>query len=175
MIRPAIVFAGLTAVVTVTAVQVLSPPAPRLIWNASPSAPIGLYRVSPERAVRRGDLVAITPPEPLAGFLAERGYLPLGVPLLKHVVAVAGQCVCRAGAVVSIDGVPAATALGRDRRGRALPSWRGCEQLGPNQVFALNATPDSLDGRYFGPLPTSSVIGRAQPIWLSSGRPRAPR
>jgi len=25
--------------------------------------------------------------------------------------------------------------------------------------------PDSLDGRYFGPIPTSSVIGRALPLW----------
>ena len=25
--------------------------------------------------------------------------------------------------------------------------------------------PDSLDGRYFGPIPASSVIGRALPLW----------
>ncbi len=24
---------------------------------------------------------------------------------------------------------------------------------------------DSLDGRYFGPIPTSSIIGRAMPVW----------
>jgi type IV secretory pathway protease TraF len=24
---------------------------------------------------------------------------------------------------------------------------------------------DSLDGRYFGPIPASSIIGRALPIW----------
>jgi type IV secretory pathway protease TraF len=24
---------------------------------------------------------------------------------------------------------------------------------------------DSLDGRYFGPLPASAVIGRAVPVW----------
>jgi type IV secretory pathway protease TraF len=27
------------------------------------------------------------------------------------------------------------------------------------------SVPDSLDGRYFGPIPTSSVIGRALPLW----------
>jgi hypothetical protein len=25
--------------------------------------------------------------------------------------------------------------------------------------------PDSLDGRYFGPLPLSTVVGRAVPVW----------
>jgi type IV secretory pathway protease TraF len=28
------------------------------------------------------------PPKPLASFLAARGYLPKGVPLLKHILAV---------------------------------------------------------------------------------------
>jgi type IV secretory pathway protease TraF len=26
---------------------------------------------------------------------------------------------------------------------------------------------DSLDGRYFGVLPMSAIIGRAQPLWTS--------
>jgi type IV secretory pathway protease TraF len=25
---------------------------------------------------------------------------------------------------------------------------------------------DSLDGRYFGPIPASAVIGRAHPVWM---------
>ena len=29
--------------------------------------------------------------------------------------------------------------------------------------------PDSLDGRYFGPLPASSIIGRAVPLWTDEG------
>jgi type IV secretory pathway protease TraF len=32
---------------------------------------------------------------------------------------------------------------------------------------------DSLDGRYFGPLPTGTIIGRAMPVWTDedgSGR-----
>ncbi|WP_200146827.1 S26 family signal peptidase, partial [Novacetimonas hansenii] len=29
--------------------------------------------------------------------------------------------------------------------------------------------PRSLDGRYFGPLPVSSVIGRATPLWVGAG------
>jgi conjugative transfer signal peptidase TraF len=145
-------------------------PAPRLLWNASASAPIGLYAVRPAGALQVGDLVAARPPEPLASFLAVRRYLPLGVPLLKHVAALPGQTICRTGVAVTVDGAPAAVALDRDRWGRALPAWRGCRRLGPGEVLVLNRRPDSLDGRYFEALPTAAVIGRAAPIWIPGTR-----
>lgn len=167
MIRPLLVLAVVELAVGTVALQWLVPPDPVLIWNASPSAPLGLYRVTAAHRPRRGDLVAIRTPEPLAGFLAENGYLPARLPLLKHVAAVAGQRVCRDGRQLTIDGQTSVRALGRDRRGRPLPVWAGCYQLGPSEFFALNPTaPDSLDGRYFGPLPTSAVIGIAHPLWL---------
>jgi hypothetical protein len=28
--------------------------------------------------------------------------------------------------------------------------------------------PDSLDGRYFGPLPASSIVARALPLWTDA-------
>ena len=55
----------------------------RLIWNATASAPIGFYTVEPADRIDVPDLVAIMPPEPLAAFMVERGYIALGVPLLK--------------------------------------------------------------------------------------------
>jgi type IV secretory pathway protease TraF len=27
------------------------------------------------------------------------------------------------------------------------------------------SVPDSLDGRYFGPLPTTAIVARAVPLW----------
>ncbi|MEA3389849.1 MAG: S26 family signal peptidase [Pseudomonadota bacterium] len=142
-------------------------PLPRVIWNASASAPIGLYRIHPESDPANGALVAIAPPERLAHWLSARGYLPKGVPLLKHVAAKAGQRVCRAGAVVSVDARRVAIARARDGRGRPLPVWQGCRTLQSGELLLLNpAHPDSLDGRYFGPLPASAVIGRATPLWL---------
>jgi len=143
-------------------------PAPRLIWNASASAPIGLYRIDADAAPRLGDLVAIDPPPALAGFLAARGYLPRGLPLLKRVAALPGALVCRSGTFVTIDGVGAARALGRDRAGRPLPDWTGCRTVGRGDIFLLNAAPDSLDGRYFGPLPTAGLIGTAHPLLTRS-------
>ena len=154
-------FAGLSAIVAIVA------PPPLLIWNASASAPIGLYRVRPDRDPAIGALVAVTPPEHLTRWLSARGYLPEGVPLLKAVAAKAGQRVCRTGNVVSVDARRVAIARLADGRGRPLPVWRGCRTLEPGQLFLLNpSVPDSLDGRYFGPLPASVVVGRATPLWL---------
>lgn len=139
-------------------------PAPRVLWNASASAPIGLYWIDPGAPVRAGELVAIRPPAPLGGWLAERHYLPAGVPLLKRVAALPGARICRSGVFVTIDGLAAARAMARDRLGRPLPLWLGCRVVGPDELFLLNAAPDSLDGRYFGPLPAAGLLGVAHPI-----------
>ena len=147
-------------------------PFPRVIWNASASAPIGLYRIHPDRDPPIGVLVAVAPPKRLARWLADRGYLPEGVPLLKHVAAKAGQRVCRSGAVVSVNGRLVASARERDGRGRPLPVWQGCRTLGAGELLLLNpSVPDSLDGRYFGPLPASTVIGTATPLHLRAPSP----
>jgi conjugative transfer signal peptidase TraF len=149
-------------------------PTPRLLWNASASAPIGLYRLHRSDAPVIGELVAALPPPRLGRWMAERHYLPLGVPLLKHVSAGPGQRICRTGLAVSIDGRPAVHARMHDSRGRPLPVWQGCHILAPGQFLLLNpAVPDSLDGRYFGVLPVSALRGRAAPI-LTRDAPSAP-
>ncbi|MCZ4340348.1 S26 family signal peptidase [Sphingomonadaceae bacterium G21617-S1] len=152
----------------------LADPLPRVIWNASASAPIGLYRIHRDSDPPAGTLVAVTPPAPLARWMSARGYLPEGLPLLKHVAAKAGQRVCRIGNVVSVDTRPVVVARARDGRSRPLPVWQGCRTIRIGELLLLNpAVPDSLDGRYFGPLSASAVIGRATPI-LSRDAPRAP-
>ena len=149
-------------------------PLPRVVWNASASAPIGLYRIEPLPDPPYGALVAVTPPAPLARWLAERGYLGERVPLLKHVAAKPGQWVCRIGVVVSVDAQPVAVARLADSMGRPLPVWQGCRTLRTGELFMLNPDhTDSMDGRYFGPLPASTVLGRATPI-LTRDTPSAP-
>ena len=142
---------------------------PLLVWNATASAPIGLYRVRRvgNRPLRIGELVLIRPDAASARLYAERGYLPVGVPLLKCVVAVAGQSVCERDGGLSIDGRHVADALPTDGRGRPLVAWSGCRQLRDGELFVLMATVTaSLDGRYFGPTPIRSVMGRATPLWI---------
>ena len=67
----------------------------KLIWNATASAPVGFYTVEPADRIEVPELVAVMPPEPLAGFMVARGYVGRGVPLLKRVVGLPGQRVCR--------------------------------------------------------------------------------
>lgn len=147
-------------------VPAITSPVPRLIWNASASVPPGLYLLHRAASARVGDLVAVFPPRTLGTYLARRRYLPLGLPLLKHVAARPGQSVCRLGRHILIDRRGVGEALERDRQGRPLPVWRGCRRLRPSQIFVMNeAVRDSFDGRYFGPLPTSAIAGRLTPIW----------
>ena len=141
-------------------------PAPKLVWNVSASVPIGLYAVQPVGVLHITELVVVRPPEPLASFLADRGYLPKGVPLLKRVLALPGQTVCRADRAITVDGIAMGEALDRDRRGRTLPVWQGCRAVRADEVFLMNwQSESSLDGRYFGSLPAAAIVGRAEPLW----------
>ena len=139
---------------------------PAYIWNASKSVPIGLYKLQSAGRLGVTELVAVKPLEPLATFLDLNGYLPIGVPLLKRVLALPGQTVCRKGLAISVDTIDVGEAQTRDSRGRPLPVWQGCRVVGADELFLMNwQSEDSLDGRYFGFVPQSSVIGKALPVW----------
>lgn len=160
-----------TSVAFATLVAAVVRPRPHLIWNASASVPLGFYAVVPTGKFARGDLAVVAPPPEVAELFAERGYLPRGVPLLKHVAAVAGQRVCRTELKITIDGKTVGLARRRDRKGRVLPEWQGCFQLAEGDLFLMNTTvPDSLDGRYFGIVDSENVVGRAVPIWTDEHR-----
>lgn len=121
-------------VIGVTLVAAVLPLPKLLLWNASASAPIGLYRVNPFARPAIGDMVAVAPPPALARFMAERHYLPVGVPLLKHVAAHPGALICRGDGAVTIDGRTVAVARASDSHGRPLPVWRGCRVLRTDEL-----------------------------------------
>ncbi|MBV9528265.1 MAG: S26 family signal peptidase, partial [Sphingomonas sp.] len=74
--------------------SIQAPPRPRLLWNASASAPTGLYRIHPNAALRTGDTVAASTPNTVRALADRRGYLPANVPLVKRVAAGRGSLVC---------------------------------------------------------------------------------
>ncbi len=153
--------------VSATTLPLAIDPSPRFIWNASASVQTGLYVVEPATQLQVDDLLVVRPPEDVAAFLADGGYLPRGVPLLKHVLAFPGQTVCRIGLTITVDSVAVGDARERDSRGRALPLWQGCRVVAEGDVFLMNRqSADSFDGRYFGPLPVASVVGRAKRLWI---------
>ncbi|WP_077148875.1 S26 family signal peptidase [Sphingopyxis sp. KK2] len=159
-------FAAGAAGIAALLVTVIVPPVPRLIWNASASAPRGLYVVSPGGRIVVGDMVVARTPEPWRSLAARRHYLPANVPLVKRAVAVAGDEICARGASLSVNGVPAVTRLGRDAEGRTLPWWEGCVAVRKGEVFLLMAgAPASFDGRYFGVTQARDIVGRAHLLW----------
>ncbi|SMF81657.1 conjugative transfer signal peptidase TraF [Tistlia consotensis] len=140
-------------------------PQPHLVWNASASAPIGLYRVV-SGAPERGDFVLVRLPKAIEKLAAIRGYLPAGVPLIKRIAAVAGDDVCAVNRAIIVNGEIVARQRKADRAGRSLPRWNECRALVQGEFFLLGDAPDSFDSRYFGPMTGARVIGRLAPLWI---------
>jgi type IV secretory pathway protease TraF len=121
--------------------------------------PVGWYlRLPMEPAI--GRIVVVDPP--LAALVA--GW-DADVPLIKPVVAAGGDHVClhsRTNVIIN------STPTGAPTR-PAPPYWDGCRTLEPDELFLLApARLDSVDGRLFGPVSRSSVVGVFTPIWTES-------
>jgi len=146
--------------------SLLIEPRPWLVWNASASAPVGLYAVGDAAPLARGDMVIAQVPVEFRLFAARRHYLPANVPLVKRVAAAAGDEVCAARARVMVNGRLVARRLDRDGAGRPMPWWSGCATLGPGEYFLLMANSSaSFDGRYFGVSEAGDIVGKARLLW----------
>lgn len=165
----------MTGGVLLVAAPVWSGHAPRFIWNASASLPVGLYRITPATGIAVTDIAVVMPPDGLATFLDARGYLPRGLPLLKRVLALGGRTVCRHGNDIYAYGARYGQARTQDTNGRPLPVWQGCRTLRDDEAFLMNwDAADSFDGRYVGPLSVTTIVGRAVPVWTADGIDPAP-
>jgi conjugative transfer signal peptidase TraF len=140
--------------------------------NMTPSEPIGLWRIMPlDRDPVVGDMVFVClPRSALVDEARSRGYLRRGLcasgyaPLIKTVVAVTGQHV-EIIRTIRIDGVEIPhSALARvDGMGRPLIAARG-GRITARHVFLHSPFQGSWDSRYFGTVPTSSILGLAQEV-----------
>lgn len=146
-----------------TAVQ---KPLPRLVWNVSASAPVGLYGIMPGAPLRLGDMVVAWTPIGARELAARRHYVPANVPLVKRVAAIPDDFVCAIGERIAVNGSPVAVRLARDAEARRMPRWTGCRALRPREYLLLMDMPASFDGRYFGPVGARDIIGKAVPLWV---------
>ena len=154
-----------SAGLVLVAAPALYAPAPRLVWNASASAPVGLYWVWPGDAPARGDMAVAWAPPRWRALAARRHYLPANVPLVKRAAAVQGDRVCASGPRILVEGKRVATRQSHDPRGRELPWWQGCRRLARGEYLLLMDAPGSFDGRYFGVSDRRDLVGRARLIW----------
>ena len=139
---------------------------PVLLYNPSQSAPLGWYRIEAINRISRGDLVVANLPADASELAAQRGYLPTGIPVIKTVAALDGDMVCDKMSLLQINGLPTVQVLAADRAGRPLPSpWKACRRLQEDEVLLLSdRTPDSFDGRYFGAVQKTDIVGQA--VWM---------
>lgn len=147
------------------AITIAFPPRPVLVWNASASTPIGLYRVGAADGLQIGDMVIARPPERYRLLAARRHYLPLNVPLVKRIAAVPGDTVCALGQEIFVNGRWIAERRTRDGKGRLMPWWSGCVTLRHGFLLLLMDSPMSFDGRYFGPTDPRDIVGKVRLIW----------
>ena len=161
-------FGAAAAAVVALFGTMLWPPVPLLVWNGTASSPVGLYRVMAADRVGPGEMVVAWAPDEARRLAAERGYVPLTVPLVKQVAAAAGDHVCAAGEALFVNGRFAALRWREDLEGRPLPWWTGCKRLGHGELLLLmRRAAESFDGRYFGPIEQRHLIGRARLLWAA--------
>ena len=142
--------------------------------NTSSSLPLGLYVRTHESGAT---LVEFCPAEPFASFSRDRGYRVAGitcsdraVPLLKPVIARAGDAVKVSAAGIAVNGhlLPNTSALQRDAAGRPLTPWpSGLYVVSPGYVWVASTySIGSYDSRYMGPVDEKLIRGRLRPLWL---------
>ena len=158
---------GIAAAAVALVAASCSPKFPRLVWNASPSIPMGFYWIE-SGTPRRGEIAAIRLPPALADLAARRQYLPLNAMLLKPVAAAEGHVVCRFGTRVVANSVQLALSLSHDASGRRLPTWRGCRRLHRGEIFIVAPGMQSFDSRYFGRISPQYILGRAHSLSLDA-------
>lgn len=148
-------------------------------FNLTQSLPVGVYRVTPEAAVR-GSIVHVCLPREVAEFARERGYLGPGScasgvrPLGKAVLALGGDLVTLRPEGIRVNGetVPHSATVPRDRRGRPLPHFPwGEHRLDSGEIWLFSPyQPNAYDSRYFGPVRMEQVISVLKPVWTWSFR-----
>lgn len=159
MQRTGIIILAVSTLATVLLLTASAPKRGSLVWNYTPSMPLGLYRIE-DRQWSVGERVAVMPSGKLADILAETGALKAGRVLLKRVAAVEGDRVCRADVAITINSEYRATA----QQDVLLPTWTGCSLLQAGEVFLLGEADNSFDGRYFGVSSAADIIGPAQAL-----------
>ena len=154
------------AILPVAAAAVLgaSLPQPALLWNRSPSEPLGLYVRTPGHPAR-GAIIAFQAPAPAFPYAdGQMDYLRR-IPILKAIAAGEGDHVCTDGGTLTINGIRRAPVLSHDSRGVGLPRWAGCRAMARGEFFVFSdRIPNSFDSRYFGPVTTREILGVFRPL-----------
>jgi len=159
-----IMFAILVVLVVVESARFLI--GPRYWLNLSRSEPVGLYiRETLPQPLKRGEMILMKCPPGYEKYLYERKWLPEGWPLFKTVAGLPGDTFCIAEKQLTLNGKQIGPVSAVDSQGRSLPVLRGCRTVRENHILAIaTGLETSFDGRYFGDVPVSLIIGTVHPV-----------
>lgn len=139
-----------------------------VVMNTTHSMPAGVY-VRTFKPIKVGSVVAVPLPavmhEYVSAYPAWSAFFKTH-PLLKIVIAIEGNIICRDAATGDFEasGLFLGVAASRGPDGRPLPSWAGCRALTTGEIAVFGELPDSLDSRYFGPVPVA-LARTYQMLW----------
>jgi conjugative transfer signal peptidase TraF len=142
--------------------------------NGTDSEPIGIYWAV-GKVPSKGDFVFALPPAwPIFELARERGYLVAGpspagtCAVIKQIAAVGGDRVTIGSEGVWVNGILLKNSAPRpvDEAGRPLRAYEPSDyQLESEEVLLMsNHSPASFDGRYFGPLPRTTIQSVIVPV-----------
>ena len=141
--------------------------APLLLYPSTPSLPAGLY-LKVGDVIERGSVVAFPVPDVARTYQRTIGRtVDSGFLFLKPVAAMPGDQVCNDVALgLRINGLHLGATAIRDREGHLLPIWQNCRHLAADEIFTFaDHVPTSFDGRYYGPIERTRVVGVYRMIW----------
>ncbi|SPD72448.1 putative Plasmid transfer protein TraF [uncultured Desulfobacterium sp.] len=141
-----------------------------LVYNTTGSLPRGLYFISKEAQIKRGDIVYFKPPFSIRKLLIERNWLPEKANLMKEVVAIPGDHICIGSTgklSINFSECRQIILLKTDSKGLRMPHpYVDCGFIPKNKCFVLTDCARGFDSRYFGLIDLSLVIGKATPLFL---------
>lgn len=147
--------------------------------NVTPSLPLGLYiRIGAQPALGQ---IAEFCPTSMSAEESQR-YRGFGIacpdhsiPLLKPVVAVAGDRVEFSNAGIAVNGhmLPNTAPRPLDGRGRPIHAWPAGNYTidADHVVVASSFHIGSYDSRYLGPIPVRDVRSSLRPLWVAHTSP----
>ena len=157
--------AGMIAI-SIIAVLVFVEKPKLLLYNHTPSVPVGWY-VYAGRTPQRGDLIAVALPSAAHAYAVARGE-STAFRLLKPVIAVSGDRVSTLNSELCVNGVSFGPIPVIDTTGRPLPRWQADRVLAAGELLVGSTAEHSFDSRFFGPVHASQVLGVYRPLAIGS-------
>jgi len=131
-------------------------------YQVSRSMPQGFYFIKPVHQLKRGDSVIFHPPTATLTFLVQQGLVPKNGILMKNVMAIPGDYVCKKNHEIWINHRYIAPVYTHGLHHQFLPSNPFCQTLAANQYLLMSThITHSFDGRYFGSISKTQIIGQA--------------